>query len=181
MEDFVGVSVADTAEQAWVGERALERVVFRSQSFTESFEIGVEDVNPARINGFECGFVVEEMKRCTALGSSFGKNQRSVGEIEGCEILAASEFGAGITPVKTPRDHEMKAEPVIIVETESDALSDAAKFADNMAFHARNRWSHCTEQKSIRNTDMLKGLADDARFERSEIGSNVGKFGHEAN
>ena len=44
MEDLVGVGVADSGEDARVGEDALKGVVFRGESVRELFEAEGEDV-----------------------------------------------------------------------------------------------------------------------------------------
>ncbi len=49
VEDFVGVGVADAAEQARVGKGALEGVVVTGEGFGEFSEIGGEDIDAAGV------------------------------------------------------------------------------------------------------------------------------------
>jgi hypothetical protein len=49
MQNLIGISVADSAEQMRIGERPLERMVLGSQSLRERIE--------ARIKGFEPAWV----------------------------------------------------------------------------------------------------------------------------
>ena len=53
MQDFVGICVADAAEQMRIGKRALERVVSRSERGGEFVKRRGEDIEAARIHRFE--------------------------------------------------------------------------------------------------------------------------------
>jgi hypothetical protein len=73
-----------------------------------------------------------------AFGARFCEYQGSVGEVEGCESVAAGEPGCGWPPVQATGDHEMQDQPEAVVraisDTDGDALADAAEFADGLAF-----------------------------------------------
>ena len=51
MQDFVRIRIADAADEAWVGERSLERVNFGSKRRAERSEIARENIDPSRIDG----------------------------------------------------------------------------------------------------------------------------------
>ena len=79
------------------------------------------------------------MERGAALGAGFGEGERAVGEVECGEVVAAVEGGAGllrveVAPVETAGDHEVEDEEEVVVETEDNALADAAEGANGMAF-----------------------------------------------
>src|SRR5207253_361155 len=49
MQDLVRICIADAAEQARVGERALERVILTHKALAEFFEGAGIDVDPAHV------------------------------------------------------------------------------------------------------------------------------------
>ena len=134
VEDLVGVGVADAGEDARVGEGSLEGAVFGGEGGAEVFEAGGEDVDAAGVDGLHVVLVAKEVEGGAALGTSFGEDERAVGEVEGCEIVAAAEFCSEGTPVETAGDHEVQDEPVAVVEFDGDAFADAAEGTDGVAF-----------------------------------------------
>ena len=134
VEDLVGVGVADAGEDARVGEGALEGAVFGGEGGAEGCEVGGEDFNAAGVHVFEGGLALENIEGGSALGAGFGEDEGAVGEVEGGEIVAASEFCAERAPVEAAGDHEMKDEPEAVVELEDDAFADAVEGADGVVF-----------------------------------------------
>ena len=50
MQDLVGIGVADAADEARIGERALEGAVLRGERGAKRVEVGGENVDAARID-----------------------------------------------------------------------------------------------------------------------------------
>jgi len=134
VEDLVGVGVADAGEDAWVCEGALEGSVLDGECGAEGFEVCGEDIDSAGVDLSCGGFAGEEMEGGSAFGTGFGEDERAVGEVEGGEVVAATEFCAEGTPVEAAGDHEMKDEPEAVVELKNNAFADAVKGADGVAF-----------------------------------------------
>ena len=88
VQNFVGVGVADSAEQARIGEGSLERTVFGGKCVAKRVEIAGEDFDSAGVDGIETVFACEDMQRGAMLCSGFGKHERTVGEFERGEISA---------------------------------------------------------------------------------------------
>ena len=132
MEDLVGVGVADAGEDARVGEGSLESAVFGGEGGAEAFDVSGEDVDSSGVYFIRGGFVGEEMEGGSALGACFGEDEGAVGEVEGGEVVAASEFCSEGAPVEATGDHEVKDEPETVVELEDDALADAVEGADGV-------------------------------------------------
>ena len=95
------------------------------------------------------------MQRSTAFRARFGEDERTVGKVEGCEVVAAAELGSctcfQLTPVKAAGNHEVKDEEelfagVVRVEDEDNALAEAAQAADGLAFDGANGWN-CGAEK----------------------------------
>ena len=121
--------------------------------------------------------LAEDVQRGAALASGFGEHQRAVGKIERGEVVAAAELRARGPPVQAPGDHQVKHEPEVVVEADGDALADAAQLADvrpSTSATAAGR----AQQKGAGDANMLERLADDALFERVDVGGDVGQLRH---
>jgi len=178
VQDFIGVGVADAAEQVLIGERALEGAVFGGEGGAEGIEIGGEGIKAAGIEGAQTFFSANHVERGATLGAGFGEDEGAVGKIEGGEIAAGGEFGMRRFPVQATGDHEVQDKPEIVVETDGDALGDAAERADGVAFGGREGLVGGAEEKGAVETDVFERLIEDAGLKGSEVGGDVGKFGH---
>ena len=76
--------------------------------------------------------------------------------------------------MEAARDHEMEDEPKAVVELEDDALADAVKPADGVAFDLFDPWLDCAEEEWAGYADVGEGLAYYAWFKCREIGRYVG-------
>ena len=52
VQDLVRIGIADTAKEAWVGQRPLEGVVFEQKTLAECIRARIEDLEPSHV---ECG------------------------------------------------------------------------------------------------------------------------------
>ncbi len=118
------------------------------------------------------------MEGGTAFGAGFGEDEGAVGEVEGGEIVAASEFRSERTPVEAAGDHEVQDEPEAVVEFDGDAFADAMERADGVAFDVFDSRLDCTEKEWAGYADLREGLAYDAWLEGGEVGGDVGEFWH---
>ena len=82
MQDLVRVRVADPAEQAGIGQGALQRSVLQSQPRGELVAGGREHLDSARIVFLERGLAVYEVERRALLRTGLGQGQRAAGEVE---------------------------------------------------------------------------------------------------
>ena len=174
MKNFVGVGVADAAEVARVGESALDGVIFGGERGAECGEVGGEDVDAA---GVECGKIFgafDDVERGAMLRAGFGEDERAIGEIERGKHVFAGELRAGSAPVEAAGDHQVKDEPQVGVEADSDTFADAAQFAHSAAFGVGERWDCGAEEEWRAEAHVFEMLADDARLQRDEICRDVG-------
>ncbi len=72
----------------------------------------------------------------------------------------------------------MDDEPEIAFEADGNALADAAQFADGAALDGCDGRVDGAQDKDALQANALEGLAEDARFERGEVGGDVGQFRH---
>src|SRR5437899_4727033 len=105
VQHLVRVRVADTAEQARIGDRALERAVLALHSISELSETGPEDVESAGIHRGERGLALDQMERGAALGSGLGEHQRAASEFEGGERYPARHLRMCAEPAQPAGDH----------------------------------------------------------------------------
>src|SRR5690348_2667375 len=80
--------------------------------------------------------------------------------------------------METAGDHEVKDEPEIAFHPNGDALANAPQLANSAAFGICERWLHGPQQECAGDARLLKRLADDARFERGDVCSDIREFGH---
>ena len=92
--------------------------------------------------------------------------------------MPASEFCFGWTPVEAAGDHEVEDQPEMVIEAEGDALADAAELVDGTSFGGGERWLDGAEEERAGEADALKSTADYARFERVDVGGDVGELRH---
>ena len=83
VEDFVGVGVADTAEEVRVREGTLQSVILFAECFGEGFEGAIEGFDAVALERVEGCLGISEVEGGAALGSGFGEEESAVGEIEG--------------------------------------------------------------------------------------------------
>ena len=82
MQYFIGVGVADSAEEAWIGEGAFERAVFGGKCFAKRIQIAGENFDSAGVDGAETVFAGEDMQGGAVLGAGFGEHKGAIEKIE---------------------------------------------------------------------------------------------------
>ena len=75
VEYFVGVGVADAAQETRVGQRAFERVIFAGQALRECRAIGVLYVQSAHVELRERRFAADYVQRRAALRARLGERE----------------------------------------------------------------------------------------------------------
>jgi hypothetical protein len=88
VQDFVRIGVADSAEEAGIGEGALERAVFCGECIAEGTQIAGEDFDSTGIDGLQAVLAGEDMQRGAMFGAGFGEYESAVRELESSEISA---------------------------------------------------------------------------------------------
>jgi hypothetical protein len=53
VEDLIGIRVADATEQTGIGQGALERVILQAKPLCELWQLRVERLDPAALEGIE--------------------------------------------------------------------------------------------------------------------------------
>ncbi len=178
MEDFVGVGVADAADEAWIGEGPLKGAVFLAQGGAESIQIGREDLHAAGIDRVKRILPAHHVKRGAALAPGFGQNQGAVGEVKGGKGVAARELGLRRLPVEAAGDHEVQDQPQIAVHTDGDPFADTAQLADGASFNRGKGRIDGAQQEDRGEAHAFQRLADDARLQCRDVGGDVRQLRH---
>ena len=97
-----------------------------------------------------------------------------MGEVEGGEVVAASQFGAERTPVEAASDHQMQDKPDVVFEADGDTLTDAAEFADGLAFCGGDGRLRGAQQEWGGDADVFEALVEDAALDGGDVGGDVG-------
>jgi hypothetical protein len=179
VEDFVGIGVADAADEAGIGEGSLECAVFGIQGGAEAVEIRRKDFEAAGIEVAKGLFATDEMEGGAALGAGFGEDQRACREIEGGEGVSSGELCLRRAPVETAGDHEMENQPEVAFDADGDALADAAEGEDGLAFDAGKGRIDGAEEEDGAQAYAVEGLRKNKGLESGDVGGDVGEFRHE--
>src|ERR1700722_2976756 len=151
----------------------LQGSVFDRERFAEGVEIAGEHVDSPGIDGTQPILALEEMQRRAALGSRFREHERSMRKVEGGEVLPPCQLRSWWTPVQAAGNHQVKDQPEITVEADSNALADAAQFPHYAAFHAGNGRPGGSQQKGAGDAHVFERPADNARLKRADIGGDI--------
>ena len=81
-------------------------------------------------------------------------------------------------PVEAAGDHQMEDEPEIVVDSDGDALADAAELDDFMAEGVVDGRIGGTKKKGAGNLNTAQRLAEDARSEGVEVNDDIRQLGH---
>src|SRR5205814_10347704 len=85
VQDLVGVRVPDSAEEPWIGERALERVVLAAERLPELRRISLQHFEAARIERPQSGLALDDMQRRAFSRAGLGEDERPRGKLEARE------------------------------------------------------------------------------------------------
>ena len=178
VEDLVRIRIADTAEQAWVGERPFEGVVPATKCRAEGVQIRLEDFEPAGIVGLQGRCPFDQVERRPLLRAGLGQDQGTAIEIEGREVALTRDARAGVLPMEAPRDHEMEYQPHVVLEADGNAFTEATQLGNLLGRSRRERRRHGTQQERTREPNARERLADDSRPQRLDVNGDVGQLGH---
>jgi hypothetical protein len=178
MEDLIGIGVADAAEEAGIGEGALERVIFRRQRRPKSREIGLENVDSTGVQRAQTVLAADDVQRRAPLRARFGERERPFREIECRQILTAADLRATRPPVQPSRDHQVQNKPNAAFHANRDALTDATNVAYNAVLRCRRRRFNGAQQERSGHTHAFQRLANNARFECRDVRGYVRQFRH---
>src|ERR1700693_2901823 len=162
MQNLVRIRVADTADDAWIGQSPLERAGFSRKSGAKRTEIAREDLDSSRVDGTQTGLARENVQRCAMRSTGFGKYKRSAGKIEGSQTPAACQLCSSTSPVQPAGNHQGQDEPEIAFDANRDSLADAPQFVHDSALDACNRRLCSAQQERAGQPHSLDALIDDA-------------------
>jgi hypothetical protein len=177
-QNFIGIGIADAAEEAGVGEGTLERVVRREKNGGKARRIGVENFKAAGIESEKAGFSRDEMKRSALLRAGFGPEKRAGGKIEGSEAPRRRNLDAASSPVQAAGDHQVQDEPKAVLEADANALSEAPQPHDPLASGAGEQRGRGAQEKRTDDAGSFERLAGNALLKRFDVNDDVGQFGH---
>ena len=180
MQDLVGVGVADAAEDARVGERALERVVLATEA---AANCGARRLAAARARrdrarrapparaprASEARFFDDASVRISV---PVGKSKAARPTLPG--ILAPR---AGL-PLEPPGDHQVQDEEQVVLEHEDDALAQPLERDDPLAVDGGERRLDRAQQERARQPHLVERLADHAVGDALDVDGDVGQLGH---
>src|SRR6266700_1769033 len=100
MEDLVGISVADSAEEMRISQRAFESVIFKSERLRECFKGAIQDFEAARIKHLQRLFTLNQMQRSALFRAGFSQEQRPVWKFKRGARILRGQFHRCFTPMQ---------------------------------------------------------------------------------
>ena len=94
VQDLVGISVADAAQQTRISQRPLQRMIFRREHGAERIEIRGEHINSAGVQGEQSLFPADQMQRRPALASRLGQDQGALGKSKAARLCRPASFAS---------------------------------------------------------------------------------------
>src|SRR6266705_4693563 len=177
-QNFVGIGIADAAEEARVGEGALQSVVRGEKNRGKARRIGIEHFDAAGIESAKAVFSGDDVERSALLRAGFGPEKSSGGKIECGKAARGRNFGAAGTPMQPAGDHQVQNQPKAVFEADANALSEPAQTRDLLPFCAADGRSRGAEQKGAYDAHAFERLAENARLERLDIDNDVWQLRH---
>src|ERR1700733_9709512 len=111
MQNLIRIGIANAAQNARISKSPLEGSVLDRERVAKSLEIAREHIDATGIDAAQPLLSLEKMQGRTAFGTRFRKNQRTMREVEGGQIVSPRQLRAGWPPVQSPRNHQMKHQP----------------------------------------------------------------------
>ena len=178
VQDLVGVGVADAAEEARIGERALERVVLGDEARRErrASVAAITSMPPAS----SAASAARPATTCSDARRCLPASVRASVPLSNSKKASALRAGllAGREPAQPAGDHQVDDEEELALEREDDALAEPLDADDNLAFDRGNRRRHRAQQERMADADALETVADDLGRQALEVDADVGQLGH---
>ena len=150
MQDLVRVRVADAAEDARVGQRALQRVVLGAQARGERRDVGAERLRGRPCRTARAPRAADQVQRRAPLGARFGQRERAVSKSSSASVMRPGGFCVARQPAEASGDHQVDDEEEVAVERDDDALAEAADVDD-----ARDSRAPPSGGSTVRSTNGL--------------------------
>jgi len=74
MQNLIGISVADSAQQSRISQRPLECMVFNCQHLAKGIEIGSENINPSGVKRTQVLLTLDHMQGRTLFRTGLGQD-----------------------------------------------------------------------------------------------------------
>src|SRR6266700_7430176 len=100
VQNLIGISVADSADNSRIGERPLQSTVFSSERSLKRRQIGVEDLDSARIDGTQTLLALQNVQGSAPFGPGFCQYKRTIRKIESRKLIAASQLCSSHPPMQ---------------------------------------------------------------------------------
>lgn len=147
MENLVGIGVTNTAQEPWVSECPLERVVLPPEHIAETFQVGVQNFQTARFVGSQLPFPSNHMQGRSPFGARLGKNQGAGVKVKRSQPHPTREFRSGFFPMETACDHEVKHQKQILNQADDYAFAQPPYALHHFALDLDNGWIEGAKQK----------------------------------
>ena len=179
VENLIGVSVADAAEQARIGEGALDHVVLPGQHPREIGRLRFQHLQAPRVVLGQPRLPPHQMERGPTLAARLGEQQRAGGKIERRQADPAGNLRPRLPPLEPPRDHQVQHQKKFPLQPDHDPLAQPAEAHHPLALGVAEGRIHRPQQERAQQAHLLQRLPLDARPQVFQVKRDVGQFRHE--
>ena len=137
MQNLVGKRVPDAAEETWIRQRTLQRVILAAQRRLEIVQRAIQNLESPAVECRQRLLASYHMKGCALFRACFGQDQRSGSKLECGKANLASQPSVRFPPLKPTRNHQMNNQEVFVVEDKNDLLSQDGESSEPSYRQAR--------------------------------------------
>ena len=168
VQDLVGVGVADAAEQARIGERALQRVILAARAAPRTRR-GRRRARRGRRGRTRASARSPRTTWSDArrLRAGLGEQQRARVELERRERERAGQLRARRVPLQPAGDHQVDHDEQLALERDHDALAEPLDASTTPSLRLRRAADRPCAARTGSRAGRARAVADDARARRS--------------
>src|SRR5258708_8826654 len=178
MKHLARIGIAHAAEQAGIGQSALEGVVFPGERGPKALQVRVDHFKSAAVEAIDQASAAHQVERGSFLRAGLGEQQRAVGEIETRQPTAPGDFPALCKPMQPTGDHQMKNQEQISLQLEDDPLSEARNAKNALALGVSQWGLRRAQDERAGKANFLQSLPDQPASQVLDVNHYVRILGH---
>jgi hypothetical protein len=119
-----------------------------------------------------------EVDGCTSFRAGLGQEKRAVGEIERRQTTSFRRLRAGLSPLQSPRDHEVDHHEEFTVKREDHPFAEPTDIQDASTCNLIGRRGDRAKHKGVGHPEPLQSRSGDQPVQTLDIDRDIRQFGH---
>src|SRR5690349_12900434 len=108
MQYLIGVSIADTAKEVWIGESAFQRMIAAGERLRKIRKRGHQHFQSTSIVHVQPGLTPDDVEGGALFCSGFRENEAAGRKVECRQSDFSRDARARFAPMQAPGNHEMQ-------------------------------------------------------------------------